>query len=107
MKRVPGSVAVSALMLASACGGAPFAESDPDGYAACRHLAESETSSDGLLHVVAAGEAARRSSTKAIREVGGNVAGEGLKTPDGKDASIFFPDVDDLKAACQDEGFEF
>lgn len=100
-----------ALLIVSACGGAPLAEVDPDGFAACQHIARSETSAEGLLEVVAAGEVARSASTKAIRDAAGDGMGEefleAMRGTQAEGTDFFFPDVDAMKEACQDNGFEF
>ena len=110
MKKNAASAALMLVVL-TACGGPSFAESDPDGFEACQYLAKSETGGDQVVNVVAAGEAARTSSTKAIRDAAGDGMGEefleGFEGTEAEGVDLFFPDADALKAACQDEGFEF
>jgi hypothetical protein len=100
-------VAAIFCLTVSGCGGAPsLAETDPEGYAACRSLVEARTWTDQKAAagaVFAAGEHASRATTAALREAAEPLFDEA--DLEGTGEQVFLPG-DGLEPACEALGVE-
>lgn len=109
MKKLAALVALVALS-ATGCGEESLADRDPAGYEACSLLAEFSDQTDVGLQVggmFEVAEQARRSGTKAIRDTVEALFDEEALEASGGTNDFPIVDQDDLRTACDDEGFEF
>ena len=109
--RWTGLLAVIAVLLAGCGSDEPFADRDPYGFEACTMLAASQAGEMSVEEAAAIGNTARRSATKDIRDTVIDAITpelrDALEEQGSGDAQINFADREDLREACEDEGFDF
>lgn len=101
------SVAAIFCLMASGCGGSrSLAETDPEGYAACRSLVEVRSGTDQRAATnafLAAGEHASQATTATIREAAEPLFDGTAQEITGK--QVFLPG-EGLESACEAVGVE-